>query len=299
MKKQVTTYNQALILSVFMLLSVTASAQQFKKPISSPRDKAQWSDARFNIGIAGGANLTTWLHFHGPKAQDWYLQNYKPFDTITNSLGYFGGIAMEYMVSNGFSIGLNAIYAQHNLRLSYIDDSFPIDWDGTSIVHTTKSKTFRANYRTIEAYMPFTFYLTLTNLKNVTPYFYVAPRVSYLLMLPHDTTSQMTLTTSYANDPNATTSESVPFNPNTYNELNVGATIGLGSKFRIETSSFYFLVKFDISANVNALSTFTKTDLLNEFNHRRHSADANATLTIMLPVKKRLKGACVKWGEYD
>ena len=147
--------------------------------------------------------------------------------------------------------------------------------------------------------MPFTFYLTLTNLKNVTPYFYVAPRVSYLLMLPHDTTSQMTLTTSYANDPNATTSESVPFNPNTYNELNVGATIGLGSKFRIETSSFYFLVKFDISANVNALSTFTKTDLLNEFNHRRHSADANATLTIMLPVKKRLKGACVKWGEYD
>ena len=298
--KYKSTYIVKLLLTFILTIPMlTASAQQFKKPISSPRDKAQWSDARFNIGIAGGANLTTWLHFHGPKAQDWYLQNYKPFDTITNSLGYFGGIAMEYMVSNGFSIGLNAIYAQHNLRLSYIDDSFPIDWDGTSIVHTTKSKTFRANYRTIEAYMPFTFYLTLANLKNVTPYFYVAPRVSYLLMLPHDTTSQMTLTTSYANDPNATTSESVPFNPNTYNELNVGATLGLGSKFRIETSSFYFLVKFDISANVNALSTFTKTDLLNEFNHRRHSADANATLTIMLPVKKRLKGACVKWGEYD
>ena len=288
-----------LLLAVTFIMSMFPASAQFNRPLTSPRDRAQWSDARFNIGIAGGANLTTWLHFHGPKAQDWYLNDYKPFDTITNSLGYFGGIAMEYMVSNGFSIGLNAIYAQHNLELSHTDDNFPIGWDGADIVHTTKTTTFKANYRTIEAYMPFTFYLTLANLKNVTPYFYVAPRVSYLLMLPNDTTSQMKWTTTYSHDPNATTSESVPFNSNTYNELNVGATLGLGSRFRIETNNFYFLAKFDVSANVNALSTFTKTDLLNEFNHRRYSAYAHATLTIMLPVKKRLKGACVTWGEYD
>lgn len=299
MRKQVTTYKRALILSVFILLSFTASAQQFKKPITSPRDRAQWSDARFNIGIAGGANLTTWLHFNGPQAQNWYLDNYKPFGTITNSLGYFGGIAMEYMVSNGFSIGLNAIYAQHNLELSYIDDHFPIGWDGSDVVHITKVKTFMANYRTLEAYLPFTFYITLANLKTVTPYIYVAPRISYLFVLPNDTTSQMSLTTTYMSDPDLVTTESTPFNSNTYNELNVGATLGLGSRFRIETNNFYFLVKFDVSANVNALSTFTKTDLLNEFNHRRYSADAHATLTLMLPIKKRLKGACVRWGEYD
>ena len=82
--------------------------------------------------------------------------------------------------------------------------------------------------------------------------------------------------------------------------VKVGATVGVGSLFRINTSNYYFLVKFDVSANMNGIPTFKKGEVdNNEFNYLRFSTDAHATLTFMLPIKKQLKGACMDWGEYD
>lgn len=305
MRHQISLFNRILFVSVFTLLSLGVTAQQFKKPLNSPRDRAQASDAKFNVGIVGGADLTTWLHFNSPSASDWNLQNYTPhiFGSEGGSLGYFGGLAIEYMVNDYLSVSLNAIYAQHNVELGFVDDQFPYGWDPTSqsINYITKSKTFTAHYRTIEAYVPITYYMTLSSSKNIRPYVYVAPRVSYLLMLPNDSVSQMKLNTTYSKDDNIITSsiDSVGFNTNTYRNLNLGATVGVGTQFRISTSNYYFLVKFDVSANMNALSTYTAADLQNEFNFLRYSADANASLTIQLPIKKRLKGACVSWGEYE
>ena len=305
MRHHVSLFNRILIISVFTLMTLCASAQQFKKSLTSMHDKAQSSDAKFNIGIVGGGNLTTWLHFHSPAASSWNLKRYTPriFSSEGGSLGYFGGLAIEYMVNNSLSIGLNAIYAQHNMELGFVDKNFPYVWDDTtqSITYITKSKTFTAHYRTIEAYVPITYYMTLASSKNIRPYVFVAPRVSYLLTLPNDAVSQMKLNTTYSQDESiiSSTIESVGFNTNTYKGLNVGATVGVGSQFRINTSNYYFLVKFDVSANMNALSTYTTADLQNEFNYLRYNADAHASLTIQLPVKKRLKGACVSWGEYD
>ena len=81
--------------------------------------------------------------------------------------------------------------------------------------------------------------------------------------------------------------------------FNIGVMAGVGTQFRLNTSNYYFLVKLDLSANVNTFQTFTKYDLLNPFNTMRYSADAHLTATFMLPIKKRLIGACIRWGEYD
>ena len=290
--------------SVFTLLAITASAQQFRKPLNSPRDQVQSSEAKWNVGILGGGNLTTWLHFHSPEASHWYLQNYRIFDTITNSLGYFGGIGAEYKIRKDLSVGLNAVYAQHRIQLAFENDHFPIEWDESqSQINSGRIvKGVKANYRCIEVYVPVTYYIGLASKNTVIPYVYAAPRVSYVL--PDSLSTINNTTAYYKNDANNTlisyASNTVQFNRSTYRRLNVGATIGVGSLFKINTSNYYFLVKFDISANMNGIPTYKSGEVENnEFNYLRFSTDAHATLTFMLPIKKQLKGACMEWGEYD
>ena len=192
------------------------------------------------------------------------------------------------------SIGLNVLYAQRNMALHYTNEFFPIGLNQ----HVRREYDLEAFYPTVEAYVPFTFYFPLNTKRTVMPYIFAAPRASYILKgggMKHRAINLdiNTMDTLGINSVGAAISDS------TYRMLNVGATVGLGSEFRINTSSYYFIFKFDVSANMYGLSTFTDIDLQNEFNHLRYAADAQATLTFLLPIKKRLKGACMKWGEYD
>lgn len=322
MKKQHITF---LLLLLFVCSTATA---QFKKPLTSPRDQIQSSEAKWNVGILGGGNITTWLHFNSLESSNWYVENYKYFDTITNSLGYFGGIAVERMLKSNLSIGLNVVYAQHNVKLGYLDDHFPYKWDivGDSVLYGKIQKSFSARYSTVEAYVPFTYYIGLASTKNIKPYFYFAPRFSYILPLTQNkmkysatyydafgnTPIVDTLTDNFGHfilDDNnnikidtlfTTSNNTVPFNRSTYRKFNIGATLGVGSLFKINAGNYYFLVKFDVSANLNGLPTYKDGEIKNdEFKYLRYSTDAQATLTLMLPLKKQLQGACMKWGEYD
>jgi hypothetical protein len=312
-----------LFVSVFSLFALSATAQ-FKKPLNSPREQYESSNAKWNVGLIGGANLTTWLHFQNTQASDWYLQNYKTFDSIspfTQSMGYFGGIGVERMLKSNLSVGLNVIYAQHNVKLGFVDPHFPYAWDafGDSVLYGKIKKEFLADYRTIEAYVPITYYFGMASTNNIKPYVYFAPRFSFILPI---TKSQMEYTASYYDafgltpitdtliNPSIpvvptdtlfpTSNNQVPFNVSTYRKLNFGGTIGIGSLFRFNISNYYILIKFDVSANMNALMTFKQGQIINnDFNHLRYSADAHATLTFMLPIKKPLQDACIRWGKYN
>lgn len=298
-----TIASRILFVSVFALftLSVTAQKnQQFKKAITSPRDHVESSDAKWNVGLVGGGNLTTWIHIHSFASSDWYLKNYNLFDTITNSLGYFGGISVERMLRKDLSVALNVVYAQHNVHLGFVNNEFPFQWDPVNqqVVYGRITKGLKATYRAIEAYVPITYYIGLASKSSIAPYVYVAPRLSYIL--PDSSAIMTYITTKQLENTVISTNNSVSFNRSTYRLFNVGATVGVGSLFRINTSNYYFLFKFDISANINGLPTYKKGEVdNNEFNYLRYSADAHATLTIMLPLKKQLKGACMDWGEYD
>ena len=296
-------FTKVLFVFALSMYALTATAQ-FNKPITSPRDQVQSREALWNVGVLGGGNITTWLHFHSLESYDWYVKKYQLFDTITNSLGYFGGIAVEHKIKSNISVGLNVVYAQHNIQLGFVDEHFPVEWDDdqSQINFGCIEKGLKANYRSIEAYIPLTYYIGLATKRNVVPYVYVAPRFSYVLP---DTIAQITHTTAYyRNDEDKTlisyNKHSLPFNRSTYRTFNVGATVGLGSLFRINTGNYYFLLKFDVSANINGLPTYKNGEVANdEFKYLRYSTDAHATLTLLLPLKKQLQGACMKWGEYD
>lgn len=312
MKHRLFIFTRIIFVLTFALFTITATAQ-FKKPITSPRDRVGSSDAKWNVGLIGGANLTMWPHFSSPESSNWFLQNYKTFDSIspfTQSMGYFGGIGVERMLKSNLSVGLNVVYAQHNVKLGYLDDHFPYAWDtvGGNILFGQIVKSFTANYRTLEAYVPLTYYIGLASTKNIKPYVYFAPRISYVLPIKQN---KMTYSASYLDtigapiiDPithdTMVMNNQVPFNVSTFRKLNIGGTIGVGSLFRFDISNYYLLVKFDISANMYAISTFKKGQIINEeFNHLRYSASAYATLTFMLPIKKPLQDACIRWGKYN
>jgi len=297
----------------FSLLTFSATAQaQFKKPLTASKDRATMNDAKLNVGILGGVNFTTWLHFDGPSSGGaWanYQQTVLEFqgkglDSIVGSLGYFGGISLEYIINKNFSIGLNAVYAKHNLYLRNVNDHFANAFDTTAnvVLYTDKESIFKAGYNTVEAYVPFTYYITSESMRNVKPYVYIAPRASYVLNGVMSQTTTVKPIISQAGDTikeGYYLSDTIGFDKNSYRRLNFGATLGAGAQFRVNTNNYYFLIKFDISANFNALSTYTRADALLYQHKLRYSADANATLTIQLPVKKQLKGACVTWGKYD
>ena len=269
------------------------------------RGNGQVNDAKVNIGILGGGNFTYWQHFNSSQASDWYLATYKP----ALRFGYFGGIAVEYMWKSDLSLGLNVIYEQHNTGLKYLNDHFPTALNQ----YIKRNYDFTADYRSIEAYIPVTYYIS-TGSKNLKPYFFVAPRFSYIL----DGTMSYTRTdTDQAGQVINTLTSTTEFSEYSYASyygpftlfgndyelnlgmINIGLMAGVGTQFRFNTTNYYFLLKLDLSANVNGFQTFTKYNLMNEFNHLRYSTDAHLTATFMLPIKKRLIGACIRWGEYD
>ncbi len=278
---------QHIILACLILFASASATAQFRKPLNGGRNSGQINDAKFNVGLVGGGSFTSWFHFNSSESAEWYLANYTP----TMHFGYFGGIALEYMLSPNMSVGLNAVYAKHDMGLQFKNEHFPNGYQQW----VQRFYQVNANYQAVEAYVPVTFYLT-TGSRNFKPYFYVAPRVKYIL------DGKMSFNTVKLNENNDTISDVTTaafMSDSTYRKLNFGLTLGVGAQYRFNTSNYYFLVKFDVSANMNALQTFTKYDLENEFNYMRYSGSAHASVTFMLPIKKRLVGACVKWGEYD
>ncbi len=288
------------LILAFCWLALNAAAQ-LRKPLVSARDKAAINDAKLNVGIMGGPNLTTWLHLHPDQSAEWYLQPYRP--DFLSSVGYFGGICLEYMVNKGFSIGFNALYARHNVKATNTNDHIALGWNpaDSSIIYGTKTDVFSAKYHNIEAFVPFTYYFGSPAMKNVKPYVFVAPRLSYVL--PSFLNDSSIITYQTERQPSSQTAASpgqVGFGPYSYRTINIGGTMGIGTLLRIETNSYYFLFKLDLSSNLFALSTYSRADLLlYEFNGKRYSGSAQATITFQLPIKKRLQGACMNWGKYN
>jgi hypothetical protein len=295
---------QHILLSCLLVFICSTATAQFNKALPNMRGNGQVNDAKVNVGLLGGGNLTHWQHFNSAQASDWYLAAYKP----KLRFGYFGGIAVEYMWKSDLSFGLNVIYEQHNVGLNYLNESFPTAFN----YHITRNYDFTAAYNSIEAYIPVTYYIS-TGYKNLKPYFFLAPRFSYILggtmeyirtdIDGQNITQQPPITAEFSEITYASYYGPFTLFGKDYEidlgMLNIGLMAGVGTQFRFNTSNYYFLLKLDLSANVNGFQTFTKYALMNEFNHLRYSADAHLTATFMLPIKKRLIGACIRWGEYD
>lgn len=264
---------------VLIQLSVEATAQ-FKKPLSAP--KKQSDEAMFNVGIIVGPSITHWHHINVAEVDKWYLKDY----THQLQLKYTGGLYFEAILNKHWSVGLSALYTQHNISMQYTNDQFANGWNN-GILYSKREYTITTDYQTISATVPLTYYFL--NVKEVVrPYLYVAPRFSYIL----GGDLIQTISDSIPNTPKTVVSDTVALAPVNHVSFNVGATLGAGLQFRINTAYYYFLIKTEVFANWNFVNTFTKKQLENEFYNKRLDAEAAATITFIFPLKKSLKDAC-------
>ena len=279
--------------------ALTANAQ-FNKPLQSPSQRKTSNVAKYNVGISGGLSLTHWIHTGG-------LEN--DFEQpITDGLGPVFGVSVERLLNSRMSVSLEGFYAMRKTSLYYNSlNSLAISYGNSS----DYKKNFSIEYNQIEVQVPLTFYLSSTLNTRIRPYVFVAPRIS----IPMNGTEKMELELFDVLDNNGNPSlinVQTDLNKSNFRQFNVGIVGGAGVLFKITTSNYYFLVKADASFNYNLINSFTKAEqdatvanvlgvgyIEPSLLGKRFITDGTIKATVLFPLKKQLKGACMKWGEYD
>lgn len=285
------------------IFSITTANAQFNKPLQSPNQKKTSSVAKYNVGISGGLSLTHWIHTGG-------LEN--DFEQpITDGLGPVFGVSVERLLTNRMSVGLEGFYAMRKTALNYNSlNQLALSYGNSS----DYKKHFSIEYNQIEVQIPVTFYLSSTQNARIKPYVFVAPRIS----IPLNGTEKMEiqLIDSLGNFQQNSNGNSInvqaDLNKSNFRQFNVGLTGGLGVLFKINMNNYYFLVKVDASYNYNLINSYTEDEknatvpnvlgvgyIEPSLLGKRFITDGTIKATVLFPLKKQLKGACMKWGEYD
>lgn len=286
--------SSTIILSFLLLFGTLTANAQFNKPLQSASMKRQSANASYNIGIIGGASITQWIHFGGTGTQ------YN--EPIGKCIGYLGGVSIEKMLNDNLSVGIEGMYAIRNLYLTYEIKQFPVglyEWNDIS-------KTLDANYNEICVQVPLCFYMTGTTASSIRPYMFAGPRMTIIQDGGSTTWHKTNLTT------NVTENDTVGINKSNFQPFNIGITAGIGALFKINLPNYYFLMKLDASCHAGLINTFSEkekegsvetvigADYIDPYLlGKRFSGNADLRLTILFPLKKLTKGACISWGEYD
>ena len=288
------------ILSLILVMMGTDAMAQFRKPLQSATNKNGYSEARYNIGITGGLTSTYWAHFGGTKT---------PYQAPFN-FGLTGGLIVERMFNANSSLSIEGYFAMRNTEVHYDVINFPVALN----VNKDYYRQYNADYQEVNVQIPLTYYLGQSNSK-LRPYIYVAPRFSLPLsgkmsykkveILNYGTDEQQY-------DEDHATMDTVSMSGQNGRLWNAGLVLGVGLRYKINIGNYYLLTKLDLSGHAAVINSFSPNEISGEAEHvigagyidpyllgMRFNTDATLKLTIMFPLKKQLKGACMKWGEYD
>lgn len=261
-----------------LMLAITLQAQ-YAKPLRDQHYACR-NNGAISLGVTGGygANDMVYSAIRSSKLRPW--------------LAPIFGLAMEWNTMRRVSIGLDALYAMrgtHEILTSEFLTSF------TTTAMTTVDYTMRMNG--IEFRLPITYYLGYG--ENYRPYLFVAPRLDVWmkgdLRWERSYSDHLYPTVTYQCDLDQATV--APF------DLSAMAGIGLCGKFMPKRTRFF--VKAELAYGISVLSNFSSLekqekavfqgwgDILHETLGTRRLQNIEARLTILLPLRKHLKDACV------
>ena len=284
------------LLLAFLLLLVTTTHAQFNKPLRSS-GRTGSSEARYNIGLVGGATSTYWMHFEGTNTKYSTPFNY----------GLIGGLSIERMLNRNNAVSLEGYYAMRNTELNYYVPNVPV------AVNENKDyfRQFNADYQEVDVQAIYTQYFSKGNLR---PYVFAGPRLSVPLagnMVWKETEVFGYGTSDQQLNQTPETTDTVVMNAQNTRQLNVGLVAGIGLLYKLRIGNYYLLLKADVSAHSTTLNSFTKEEIAGESQNvigashidpyllgKRYNTDITAKVTLMFPLKKMLQGACISWGEY-
>lgn len=287
-----------ILFSALLLISNAAMAQgRFRKPLQS-QNTIGANEARYNIGITGGLTTTHWLHFGGTETK-----YHQPFN-----FGPIAGITVERMFNSNSSIAVEGLFAMRNTHLDYNVLNFPVAIN----VNKDYYRQYDVNYMEVAIQVPLTYYFSQGDLR---PYVFVAPRFTLPLsgkmewqkmeIIDYGTENQ-----HYSED--GAVHETVDMTGQNMRRWNIGLVAGVGVRYRLRVSNYYLLFKLDLSGHAALINSLSKEEINGESENvigasyidpylmqKRFNTDASVKLSILFPLKKPLKGACMKWGEYD
>ena len=195
-----------------------------------------------------------------------------------------------------------------NLQLNYEVTNFPVS--------LTENKNFYrqldVEYQEVNVQIPVTYYL---GQGNIRPFVYAALRGS--MPLSGKEVWQKKEILNYGTDNQqysdiGASIDTVELTAQNMRPWNIGVAVGAGVIFKINFANYYFLIKADAAYHVDAINSFSHEEISGESQNvigasyidpylmsYRLNSDITARVTIMFPLKKQLKGACMRWGEYD
>ena len=266
------------------LMAVLPLQAQFAKPLKS-RNLNTSNSSFFSLGITGSyaANDMIYTAMHSGEFQVYH--------------GPTAGIAMEYNTMKNIGIGLDVSYVMRGTKES-TSSTFLSDYNTTTSAHVN----YEMSLKGVEARIPVTLYFGSG--ESVKPYVYLAPRVSLWLgdsirwERTYDDASYAPVVYTHAVD------------KGTMNPYDISVVAGFGLCSRIMLGQTPLFLKFDVNYGISVLSTFSKEEIaaanegsetfvfygFGDVEHeelgRRYLQNAEARLTILIPLKKRLKDAC-------
>ena len=293
---------KAYFLILAALLIGTTVQAQYNKALPSTRSQFYSNEAKYNIGLIGGATMTQWLHIGGTKTQYHHPLNF----------GIVGGLTLERKLQSNLSVGIEGLYAMRSTHLNYEVLNFPVSLGSGPEHNKDFYRQLDVTYQEVNVQIPVTYYM---GQGNIRPFVYAALRASLPLsgkeiwqkkeILNYGTPDQ------HYSEVGATF-DTVEMTAQNMRPWNVGLVAGVGVLFRINFSNYYFLIKADASYHSTIVNSFTNEEIHGNSQNvigasyidpyllsYRLNTDATARITILFPLKKQLKGACMRWGEYD
>ena len=215
---------------------------------------------------------------------------------------------MERMFNSSSSIAVEGLFAMRNTHLDYNVLNFPVAIN----VNKDYYRQYDVDYMEVAVQVPLTYYFSQGNIR---PYVFVAPR--FTLPLSGKMVWQKKEILDYGMesehyDEASATIDTVQMTGQNMRGWNVGLVAGAGVRFKVNLGNYYLLLKLDASAHAAVVNSFSKDENNGDSEivigaayidpylmQKRFNTDASVKLTLLFPLKKQLKGACMRWGEYD
>ena len=269
---------KCLILLLLGCLSVASVQAQFAKPLKH-KVVGMREVSPFSIGVTGSFAANDMIYTAVDKSK------------LTPYLAPTFGFAAEWNVMNGIAVGLDASYAMRGTNEVFATEFL------TSYITTTFARVkYTMAMNGIEIRVPVTYYIGRS--EAVKPYVYMAPR--FHLWLNGNVKWERT----YDDESYTPLVYESELNKATIAPFDLGAVVGLGLCGRITMAHAQAFVKFDFSYGISALSDFSQLEvdeavtfqgwggIEHETLGKRHLHNLEARLTLLMPLRKPLKGAC-------
>ena len=190
-----------------------------------------------------------------------------------------------------FSVGLDASYAMRGTNEVFATE-FLTSYSTTTFARVNYAMTMNG----VEIKVPFTYYLGYD--ESLRPYLFVAPRFDLWLNghLQWERTYDDESYQPVVYESELTDATTTPF------DVSAVAGVGLCSRFMVGRTQFF--VKLDLSYGISVLNNFAQKevdetvtfqgwgDIEHETLGKRFLQNAEARLTLLVPLRKPLKGSC-------